>query len=168
MVVESTDITDGNRCVEVAACCLESQSFLRALTKNRQLHLAEGSLHAEQQPIVNLNGVVDSILVYDQAADQSAELQKRMPITAIAGKPRGFYRKNSAGPPSANSGQQSLESGPCNSAARTPEVIVDDDHVRPSQCPRTIRKSILTTTALRIICELVRRGLPHIDVSGAR
>src|SRR5271170_6532906 len=97
MVVESTDITDGNRGVEVAARRLESQSFLRALTKNRQLHLAKGSLHAEQQPIVNLNGVVDSILVDDQATHQSADLQKRRQITTIAGKSRSLYRENSAG-----------------------------------------------------------------------
>ena len=54
------------------------------LTEDRQLHLAHGSLHAQQQPVVGRTRIVDSFFVDNQSADQSAELQQRMPITAIA------------------------------------------------------------------------------------
>jgi hypothetical protein len=154
--------------VEVAAGGLKAQGFLGALTENRQLHLAECSLHAEQQAIVYLFGIVDAVFVYDQAVEQGAELQERMPITTIASKSGGFYREHGAGGASADRGQQSLEPRPCRPAARTPEIIVYDDHLRPPKRPRSRRKGILAATALRIIDELVRCGLPHINIGGAR
>ena len=76
--------------VEVAAGGLEAQGFLRALSQNRQLQLAERSLHAEQQPVINLLRVINAILVNDQAMNKGAKLQKRVPITAIASKPGSF------------------------------------------------------------------------------
>ena len=64
-IIGATDIADCNARVEVAAGGLESQGFLRTLTENRQLHLAECSLHAEQKPIIYLFGIVNAVFVYD-------------------------------------------------------------------------------------------------------
>src|SRR5271165_3776128 len=91
-----------------------------------------------------------------------------MPITPIAGKSGCFYREHGAGGASANGGQQFIEPGPRRPAAGTPEVVVDDYYVRPPKRPRACRESILTATTLRIVCELVRGGLPHIHKGGAR
>ena len=50
------------------------QCFLRALTEQRQLQFAHGAFHAQQQPIVGMARIIDSILVDDDGADQSTEL----------------------------------------------------------------------------------------------
>ena len=64
-IIGATDIADCNARVEVPAGGLEAQGFLRTLTENRQLHLAECSLHAEQKPIIYLFGIVNAVFVYD-------------------------------------------------------------------------------------------------------
>jgi hypothetical protein len=52
--------------------------------------------HAEQQPIVGMARIVDSVLVDDERADQSTELDQRMPVAAITGKTRRLDREHSA------------------------------------------------------------------------
>src|SRR5271166_7145425 len=81
---------------ERAAASLLLQRFLRALAEHRQFKLAHRALHAEQQPIIGMARIVDSVLVYDERADQSTELDERMPVTTIAGKTRRLDRKHGA------------------------------------------------------------------------
>src|SRR5215472_3038796 len=53
----------------------------------------------------------DSILVDDDGANQSTELDKRVPVGAIAGETRRLDRKHGTDMPVADSGQQPLEAG---------------------------------------------------------
>jgi hypothetical protein len=58
----------------------------RALTQHRQLHLAHGALHAEEQTVVGMAWIVDAVLVDDERADETAELQEGVPVAAISGE----------------------------------------------------------------------------------
>src|SRR5260370_7624059 len=45
------------------------QRFMRALAEQRQLELAHRSLHAEQQPIIWMSRIIDSVVVDDDGPD---------------------------------------------------------------------------------------------------
>src|SRR2546430_216078 len=70
--------------------------------------------------------------------------------------------------PGTDGGQQALKARPCYSAAGTTKVLVNDDHVLPAKLPRAGRERVLATAALRIVDELVRSRLPHIDIGAAQ
>src|SRR5580704_19045541 len=69
-----------------AATRLALQRLLRALAEQRQLQLAHRALHAEQQSIIGVARIIDSVLVDDYGADQSTELDQCMPVAAVAGE----------------------------------------------------------------------------------
>src|SRR5213076_2699786 len=92
-----------------AAARLLLQRFLRALAEHREFKLAHRALHAKQQPIVGMARIVDSVLVDDERADQSTELDERMPVTTIAGKTRRLDRKHGADTAVADRCEQPLE-----------------------------------------------------------
>ena len=78
------------------------------------LHLAHRSLHPQQQAIVRVTRIVDTVLVQNQRTDQTAELEQRVPVAAVAGKTGGFDRNHSADSSLADRRQQSLEARPGN------------------------------------------------------
>src|SRR5262245_29490427 len=109
-----------------------------------------------------------SFLIDDQAIDERAVLQKCVPITTVAGEPRRLYREHGTGALRANRSEQMFEARPRRATARTSEIIVDDDHVRPTKRLSACLQRILAPTTFGIIGELVLSGLPHINISGAR
>ena len=58
--------------------------------------LAHGALHAEQQAIIRMPRIIDTVLVYDDRPDKSTELDQRVPVAAITGKTRRLDREHSA------------------------------------------------------------------------
>jgi len=54
---------------ERAAARLLLQRFLRALAEHRQFKLAHRALHTEQQPIIGMARIVDSVLIDDEGVD---------------------------------------------------------------------------------------------------
>ena len=94
-----------------AAARLLLQRFLRALAEHREFKLAHRALHTEQQPIIGMARIVDSVLVDHERADQSTELDQRMPVAAITGKTRRLDREHSADTAVADRCEQPLEAG---------------------------------------------------------
>src|SRR4051812_21112162 len=86
-VVVRLEVAYGDGEEELAAAGLLLEGFERALTEERELHLAHGALHAEQKPVVRMARIVDPILIKDQRTDQAAELEQRVPVAAVAGEP---------------------------------------------------------------------------------
>src|SRR5262245_3601899 len=91
-VASDFHVARGNTKNQGAAARLLTQRLLRALAEQRQFKLAHRPLHAEQQPIIGMASIVDSILVDDNGADQSTELDQSVPIAAVAGETRGLDR----------------------------------------------------------------------------
>jgi hypothetical protein len=81
-----------------------------------------------------------AVLVDDQCANETTELQERVPVAPVAGESRGFDRDRRADTPFADSCQQLLEPGPGNAAAGTAEIVVDDGNIIPAQLPRAIAR----------------------------
>jgi hypothetical protein len=111
----------------------------------------------QKQPIVDRSGIVDPILIDDQAVHNDTEFQQRMPVAAIASQPRSLDRKHRARGTGADCRKQTLEAGPGGAAARTTKIIVDDDDVLPTERARSRLQSILPASALGVVEQLVRR-----------
>ncbi len=100
--------------------------------------------------------IVDSVLVDEDGADQSTELDECVPVAAVAGETRSLDRKHRTDTTVTDCGQQALEAWTGNAAARSSEIVVDDLDSRPAKLPGTIRKPILSSLAFKIVHELIR------------
>ncbi len=111
--------------------------------------------------------IVDSVLVDDERADQSTELDERMPVAAVSGKTRRLDREHSADTALADHCEQPLEAGTHEAAARAAEVVIDDIDVTPAKLLGAIDEAILARPALVIVCELVCCRLPDVNAGTA-
>ena len=152
---------------QVAATRHLTQRFLRALAEQRQLEFAHRTFHTQQQSIVGMARIVDSVLVDEYGADQSTELYQRVPVAAVAGETRSLDRENGADATVTDSGQQPLEAGTGDAAARPSEIVVDDLDGRPAKLPGAIGKPVLPALALEVVHELIRGRLTDINASDA-
>ena len=160
-------IAGGNAENERAAARLLLQRLLRALAEQRQFKFAHRPFHAEQQPIIGMARIVDSILVDDDGADQSTELDQRMPVAAVARETRSLDREHRADTAVADRRQQPLEARTGDAAAGSSKIVVDDLDGRPAKLLGAIGKAVLPPLALVIVRELIRGRLPDIDASAA-
>src|SRR5712671_2040938 len=144
------------------------QCLLRALTKQRQFQLAHCSLHAEQQAVIGVSRIIDSVLVYDDGPDQSTELDQRVPVATVAGEAGGFDGEYGADACLADRRQQTLEARPSDAAARAAEIIIDNLNGGPSELFGAIGEPILAPLALPVVHELIRRRLADVDEGSAR
>src|ERR1700722_19532944 len=112
--------------------------------------------------------LIDSVLVDDEGPDQSTELDQRVPITAVPCQSRRFDREHGAHAGFADRSQQAIEAGPSDAAARTAKIIVDDLDCCPAELTSAIGETILPASALVIVCQLIGRCLPDVDIRTAR
>ena len=63
-----------------------------------QFGLAHLAFHAEQQPVVELAGIVEAVFVADQGAGHAAELEQLVPVGGVTGQPRAFQAEHDPGP----------------------------------------------------------------------
>ena len=162
-VVANPHVTDGNRHEQLATARLLLQGLKRALAQYRQLHLAHGSLHAEQQPVIGMARIVDAVLVEDECADKTTELQQRVPVAAIASKSRRLDRDHGTNASFAYGCQQLLEAGPRDAAAGAAKVVINDSDIAPAELSRPIGKSILAALALQVVGDLIGGRLTNVD-----
>ena len=87
-VVAHLEEPDSDSEEKLAAASLLLQGLERALTEEREFHLAHCALHAKQKAIVRVAGIVDAVLIDDQRVDQAAELQQSVPVSSVAREPR--------------------------------------------------------------------------------
>jgi len=129
-VAPTLHVSGGHAKEKCATPRLALQRLVRSLPEQRQLQLAHRTFHTPQQPIIGVTRIIDSILVDDNCADQSTELDQRVPIAAVSGKPRRFDRKDGTDPTVADSSHQPLEPWPVGAAARATEIIEANARMR--------------------------------------
>ena len=106
-------------------------------------------------------GLVDAVFINDDRADKAAELDQRVPVSAIARQPGGLDREDCPGTALADCCQKALEARPVDAGAGAPEVVVDDHDILPAQLPRAVRKAVLTPPAFVIVQHLVSGRLTN-------
>jgi len=110
--------------------------------------------------------IINTVLVQQQGARESTDLQKPVPVTGIARQTRDLQPHDDPGPVHADFSDQPLKALALDSsAARLSLVTVNhlDLFQPPPQSQRAIPQSILTLTALHIFPNLPERGLPYIE-----
>ena len=134
-----------------------------------QFRLAHRALESEQEPVVEVSGIVDAVLVEDQRVAQRADLQQPMPVGGVAGQPRDLEPEHDAGATHADFGDQVLEPLAVLVGSGLTEVGVDHDNPlgRPAERHRPLAQCILAARALRVLDHLAHRGLAHIEVGVA-
>jgi hypothetical protein len=158
------------RIPQLAAIGLAPDAALQPQSQQVELRLAHRALQPEDQSIIEMIWIIESVLVQDQRVGQGTELQEVMPVAAIAGQPRDLQPQDDPGVTQADLGHQPLEAlavrgrGP-----GLPLVAVDDDDLlgRPSQRHGPLAQRVLPLGALGILEDLAERGLPHVEVSVA-
>ena len=86
------------------------------------------TVQAEQQPIIEVGGIVDAVLVEDEGIGQRADLQQPMPVGRVARQARHLQAHHDPGPPQAHLGDQVLEAlARARGGARLPEIRIDDE-----------------------------------------
>src|SRR6516164_2368032 len=111
--------------------------------------------------------IVDSVLVDEDRADQSTELDQCVPVTSVAGETRSLDRKHRADATVTDCGQQPLEAWTGDASARPSEIVVDDLDGRPTKPLGAVGKPILPSLAFKIVHQLIRGRLTDINASDA-
>src|SRR5229473_4818801 len=167
-IAPSLHIAGGDTEKQRAAARFLLQRLLRALTKQRQFQLTHCSLHAEQQTVIGVARIIDSVLVYDDGPDQSTELDQRVPVAAVAGEAGGLDGEHGADACLADRRQQTLEARPSDAAARASEIVIDNLNGGPSELLGAIGEPVLAPLALLVVHELIGCRLADVDEGAAR
>jgi len=72
---------------QLSATCFLHQRLGGSLPQRQELHLRERTLHVQQQPVVSLPCIVDTVFIDDERINQPAELEQRVPVSAVASQP---------------------------------------------------------------------------------
>jgi hypothetical protein len=166
--VARLDIPDGQADDELAALGLRGARRVRPLPQPAELGLAHRPLEPEQQPIVELAGIVDAFGVNDQGVEQPAELQQLIPVAVIAGQARDLEAHHGAHPAEAHVGDETLKAGPVGrTGPGLPEILINHNDLAPAQRARMLGQLILTPATLLMMPDLPESGLPNVDDGGA-
>ena len=106
------DVTDRNGNAELATRRLGACGLQHASAQHTEFKLADRSLHAEQQAIVGVTGIIDAILIDHSRFGEAAQLQQMVPIPAIASDPRRLEAKYRSDLASTQPSDKPLESRP--------------------------------------------------------
>src|SRR5438270_1387585 len=131
-----------------------------------ELCLAHRSFQTKQEAIIEVTGIVESVLVQDERVGQCTDLKKTVPVNrgaCQAGDLQPEHDTDSAHP---HLGHQAGKALPISRRARLSEIAIDDDDTirRPSQGNRPLTKRILPGGALRVLQDLPKRALSYIQV----
>ena len=83
------DVAERHADAQFTAMRLGTSGFEHPCPDQAEFELADAALHSQQQPVVGPTGVVYAVRVNDPCLDQTTQLQQVVPVTPIAGKPRG-------------------------------------------------------------------------------
>ena len=79
-----------------------------------------------------------------------------MPIASIARQTRSLNRQDGTDATLADGRQQLLEARSGDPAAGTTKIVVDYLNVTPTELAPTLDEAVLTSLALKIVCNLIR------------
>jgi hypothetical protein len=108
--------------------------------------------------------VVYAIKVDDTGLDQSAQLEQMMPVTPIACEPRGIETQHRTNLSGAQGGDQAIEAGPFDGAARSAtKIVVNDVDVGEAASTCDFDQLVLPPLAFQVRLDLLWRRLANIN-----
>ena len=154
------------RHLQLPAFGLGQHSATQPDAHHMQLRFRHGPFKPEQEPVVEVNGIVDTVLVKDERLAQGADLQQPMPIGGVAREPGHLEPEHDPGPSHADLGDQMLESLAVGVGAGEAEIAIDHDNAlgRPAQGHGPLAQRVLAPRALAMVEHLALSGLTHVQV----
>src|SRR5262249_40181686 len=105
-------------------------------------------------------------LIDEQCINDTAHLDKLLPISAVACKARDLTSCHRADLAEANFGDHTFEAGARGSARRgTAKILIDDFDVRPAKLNKAVTHGVLEDLALAVVLNLMGGGLANIEHS---
>ena len=159
--------SDGQRHLQLAALGLAENAAQQARSEHMQFGFTHRAFESEQEPVVKLARIVESVFIKDERVSQSANLQKAMPIGAVASQAGHLQPHHDARFAQAHLGNQTLKALAINGrSARLALVMINDDNpfLRPTQGQSALAQPILPLRALRVFEHLAQRGLADVEI----
>ena len=156
-------VASGQAKSQLATASLLPNRLHRTLSEQVQLELRHGALQPQEEPIINQRRVVNAVGIDDDRTDQTAHLDKVMPVATVTSEPRRLNAENGADVTAADFSHQALKPRAFNlPACRTAQVIVYHVNVSKAQIPGVILEGILAQLAFLVMENLAERGLANI------
>ena len=114
------------------------------------------SFHAQQKAIIRKPWIVDGLSIDQQRANDTAKLQKCMPVPAITRQTGRFDAEDCSYLPIAQRTQQALKARAASSGSRNAEVFIDHLYIFPAQRAGMVDQGILAALALKVVPHLTR------------
>lgn len=160
------DKADGESSAEFAASGLVADASVKAGAQDVEFRLGHGALEAEDQSIVKIGGVIETVAVGDEGVGHTTEIEETIPVGVIAGEARDFQAQDDADVGQRDLGGQTIEPGSIDFArSGTSKVLVDDDdaRTRPAEGEGPIDEFVLAVGGFGIAFQLGGRGLSDVD-----
>ena len=160
------DVAGRHAVKEFAALGLVQPSSFQSIPHSNKLEFADGSLQAEQEPVVGVLRVVDAVLVREDRPEDGTHLQEIVPILVVAGDPAHLDPEDQADMLHGNLGQEALESASLVGRPATLSLVVVDDQDAipgPSQGDRMVGEGVLPLPRFAMVEHLLGVGLAHVN-----
>src|SRR6266481_7944107 len=104
------------------------------------------------------------LLIDQHRVDHAADLDQRLPVSAVAGKTRDLARCDGADLAEAHLCHHPLEAGALDPArSGTAKIVIDHLDLGPAERHKAIAHGILQRAALAVVQNLMGRRLPHVE-----
>ena len=131
-----------------------------------KLELRHRPLHAEQEPVIAVVGIVDAGLVEDQGIADAGDPQHLVPVGVVPRQARDLQAENDAHLAGGDAPHQAAEAAAVFAVgSRLALVLVDhpDAFHRPAERRRPLAQPVLAPRALGVSHDLAKRGLTHVE-----
>jgi hypothetical protein len=159
--------TDRRRYLKLAAPSLVEHPASHPRFEEMKFCFRHGPFQPEQEPIIEVCRVVDSILVENKCARQRTQLDQAVPVGGIPSQARDLQPHHQAGLAEGDLTDQLLKPVAAGRlGARLTEIAVDyvDTFERPAQCHGAIPQGVLALCALRVFQNLARCRLSNVKI----
>jgi len=148
---------------ELSAACLALLASLQAQAHPILLGFAHRAFEPEQELVVVVTGVIDSLFVPDEYIRQTAQVQQSVPVCGGPSEPRYFKRKDGTDSPVRHLLREMLKtSSPFCTHTAFSEIIINDFDAFgfPPEVRRSLLQRVLASCRLAVRMHLLHRRLP--------
>ena len=160
------DESDGQREGELAAAGLVEEAAAQSRLDHVHLGLRDSALQSEEEPIIEVGGVVEAILIADDSGGERAELQEVLPIDTVASESRDLDPEHDAGVAEGDFADEVLKAiAVVGVFGRMSQVGIDNVYVveRPAERERAIAQGVLALSALDVLDDLPLSRLSQVN-----
>lgn len=135
-----------------------------------QFRFAHRPFESQKQTVVEVGGIVDSILVDDQRIPDDARFDEALRVAAAASEPRDLDADDDAGAAEADLADQTLKADALMRALPgTAEIVIDDEDLLfgPTEFAGALGKGILPFGAFPVSQDLLKHRLTDVNIGVA-